>query len=78
MSQMHEPSALKKAEPWLRQNAESLLRCLVDSEDDDQRVEKVLFQLKKAYCEGYSDRLKDEVTETKSIEAPKKARRKRK
>lgn len=84
MSEHHEPSALRKAEPWLRSKAESIFRALTpdgsgyDDEGRDRAVDRILFQLKVAYCEGYSDRMKDEVAEAKTETPKRPVRRKRK
>lgn len=84
MSEHQEPNALRAAEPWLRSKAESIFRALTpdgagyDDEGRDRAVERILFQLKVAYCEGYSDRLKDEVKEMKSPEPKKRVTRRKK
>lgn len=79
MSEHREPSELRQAEPWLRQKAERILDQVFpgewDREDDDDLVSKILFYLKVAYSEGYADRMKSEVSELKSEDAPKRRRR---
>lgn len=83
MSEHQEPSALRQAEPWLRLKAERLVSILVEDPDlleDDVRermIERVLFDLKVAYSEGYADRMKSEVAEVRS-ETPKRTTRRRK
>ena len=81
MSEVREPNALRKAEPWLRTNAERLIRRLYDDfdpEEDAEMLDRVLFELKRAYCEGYADRLKDEAAESKTPEPKRRVQRRKK
>lgn len=81
MTELHEPSELKKAEAWLRQKAERILSKIHpdwDEEEDAQTVEAILFQLKVAYSEGYADRIKAEASEAVSPPPKRRVQRKKK
>lgn len=82
MAEMHEPNALRAAEPWLRANAERLMRRLYgedfDPEADTEMLDRVLWELKRSYVEGYADRLKDEAKEAKSPEPKRRVQRRKK
>lgn len=79
MSEHQEPNSLRAAEPWLRTNAERLVAKLFTRDAEDEEVtEMILFQLKRAYAEGYADRLKDEAKESKSPEPKRRVQRRKK
>lgn len=81
VSEFRESSEMKRAEPWLRSKAVSIFTALTrdgggyDDEGADRAIERILFQLKSAYAEGYADRMKSEAAEAVSPQ-PKRRRKK--
>lgn len=81
MSEIREPSELKKAEPWLRGKAERIMTKLHgswDEEEDAETIDWILFRLKEAYAEGYADRIKAEAAEATSPPPKKRVTRRKK